>query len=129
MRGWQLVMFLVDNDLLPKPTVCCISGRSDRIQWHSESYYHWRPYALNQSIHLALHRRFNAPDRWRVLVDQYAVTGEEWFARLSLVPADLAGQLRAEHGDQIADIFDRVPLPSGIQVPFRQIYRGDGASA
>lgn len=114
VRGWQAIMFLLDNGLMDRPTVCCISGRTDRVTLHSENYCDWHPYTLNQSIHLALHRRFNAPDQWRAIVGQYAVTGEEWFARLSLTPVDLAGQLRAEHGPEIADIFNRVPLPDGF---------------
>jgi hypothetical protein len=116
VRGWQLIMFLVDNGLLAKPTVCCVSGRTDRVQLHSESYYHWQPYALNQSIHLALHRRFNAPGNWRAIVRQYAVTGEEWFARLSLTPVELAGELRAKHGPEIADILGRASESYGIAI-------------
>lgn len=115
VRGWQATMFLMDNGLLAKPTVCCISGRTDRIQWHSEIYYDVKPYALNQSIHLALHRRFNAPDNWRAIVRRYAVTGEEWFARLSLTPVDLAGQLRAANGPEIADIFGRASVAYGFE--------------
>jgi len=129
VRGWQLVSFLMDVGQMPKASVCCISGRTDRVQYHSEDYYDWHPYALNQSIHLTLHQRFKSPERWRRIVDQYAVTGEEWFARLPMAPVDLAGQLRAQHGDQIEDIFNRVPLPSGILVPLHQIYSVEGESA
>jgi hypothetical protein len=118
VRGWQLVMFLIDNGLLEKPTVCCISGRMDRVSLHSEDYYDWHPYALTQSIHLALHQRFRSPDRWHAIVDQYAVTGEEWFARLSLNPVDLASQLRAEHGNQIADVFMRFTQSAHTEIPF-----------
>lgn len=126
VRGWQLLMFLVDNGLMPGPQACCISGRTDRLQLHSENYFDWQSYSLNQSIHLALHQRFRSPDRWRRIVDQYAVTGDEWFAQLSPVPIDLAGELRAKHGPEIADIFRRVPLPAGVEVPIHQIYRGEG---
>lgn len=116
VRGWQVIMFLVDNGLLTKPTVCCISGRTDRIVFHSENYFTPAPYALNQSIHLALHRRFNAPDSWRAIAARYAATGEEWFARLSLTPVDLAGQLRAEHGPEISDIFGRASVAYDIAI-------------
>ncbi|MEP9374412.1 hypothetical protein [Mesorhizobium sp. KR1-2] len=117
VRGWQLVMFLIDNRLMAKPTVCCISGRTDRVQLHSESYYHWHPHALTQSIHLALHQRFRSPDRWRAIVAQYAVTGDEWFARLSLTPVDLAGQLRAKYGLQITDVFGTASQSYGVHIP------------
>ncbi len=102
VRGWQVIHFLLDNGLTAKPSVCCISGRTDRVTLHSEDYYDWHPYALNQSIHLALHRRFRSPDQWRAIVDQNAVTGEEWFARLSYTPIDVAVQLKAAQGPQIA---------------------------
>lgn len=117
VRGWQLLMFMLDNRLLEKPTVCCISGRRDRVQMHSESYYDWHTYPLNQSIHLALHNRFRSPDRWRAIVAQYTVTGDEWFARLSVTPIDLAGQLRAEQGPEIADIFRRAAIEEQISIP------------
>jgi hypothetical protein len=116
VRGWQLLMFLTDNGLLQRPTVCCISGRRDRLQLHSENYFDWRAYALNQSIHMALHQRFRRPDRWRAIVEQYAITGEEWFARLTLTPLNVAGQLRAKHGDEIADIFRRASLAFGVAI-------------
>lgn len=124
VRGWQLIMWRIDNGWSSRGATCCISGQTDQLRLHSEIYYDWHPYTLNQSIHLALHRRFKAPDRWQRIVARYAVTGEEWFARLSLVPVDLAGELRTLHGPQIADIFDRAPIPAGIMVPRHQIYTG-----
>jgi len=67
-----------------------------------------RPMALT----MALHQRFKKPDNWRRIVDQHATTGEEWFAKLALEPVDLAGQLRDEYGESIADVFGR----AGIRV-------------
>lgn len=110
VRGWQRRMFLMDHGLLQKPKVCCISGRRDNIVLHSENYYVASPYAINQSIHLALHRRFKSPEQWRAIVGRYAVTGDEWFARLSLAPVDLAGQLRAQYGPEIACLSDQTQL-------------------
>ncbi len=107
IRGWQLGQWMQANGLRTKPVRCCISGSDQRVGFHSENYYDWQPYALNQQIHLALHRRFNSPAAWRAIVDRYASTGDEWFARLSEEPSDLAGSLRAEHGVQIADLFGR----------------------
>ncbi|MBB2828933.1 UNVERIFIED_ORG: hypothetical protein GGI65_005602 [Rhizobium esperanzae] len=124
VRGWQLVNFLIDNGWAERGATCCISGQTDHLGLHSEIYYDWHPHTLNKSIHLALHRRFKEPNGWKRIVERYAVTGEEWFARLSLVPVDLAGELRAQHGPQIADIFDRAPIPEGITVPRHQIYTG-----
>ncbi|MBS9722361.1 hypothetical protein JYU29_16830 [Tianweitania sp. BSSL-BM11] len=117
VRGWQVINFLMENRLVARPAVCCISGRTDRVTLHSETYYHWTPYALNQSIHLALHRRFRSPDHWRAIVDRYAITGEEWFARLSYAPVDVAAQLRANYGPQIVDIFSRASEGFGLSIP------------
>ena len=114
VRGWQVINFLMDNGLMARPAVCCISGRSDRVTLHSETYYDWRPYALNQSIHLALHRRFRSPDQWQAIVARYAVTGEEWFALLPLEPVNLAEDLRARYGMEIADIIGRASKVYGI---------------
>ncbi|QFI65566.1 hypothetical protein EKH55_0692 [Sinorhizobium alkalisoli] len=72
---------------------------------------------------MALHQRFSKPDQWRRIVERYAATGEEWFARLSSVPIDLAAQLRAKFGPEIADIFARAPIPEGVTIPHHQIYR------
>lgn len=123
VRGWQLIMFLIDNGWAERGATCSISGDTTMLRLHSESYYSWEPYTLNHSLHMALHNRFRQPDAWRRIVDRYAGTGEEWFARLSLVPVDLAGELRAKHGQEIADIFARVPLPEGVTVPHHQIYQ------
>jgi hypothetical protein len=123
VRGWQLLSWFVDNGWHDEPATCCISGRVDRVAWHSENYYSLAPVALNQAIHFSLHRRFGQPNAWRRIVDQYATTGAEWFARLPLAPVDLAGELRAKHGPDIADIFARAPIPEGVSIPYHQIYR------
>ncbi|MGG7577606.1 hypothetical protein [Rhizobium sp. Nf11,1] len=123
VRGWQLLHLLIDNGWAQRGATCCISGQTTQLRLHSENYYDWHPYTLAHSIHLVLHARFRQPVAWRRIVDRYAVTGEEWFARLSLVPVELAGELRAKHGPQIADIFARAPIPEGISVPSRQICR------
>ncbi|WP_156932699.1 hypothetical protein [Rhizobium sp. IBUN] len=123
VRGWQLVRWFEDNGWLSPAATCCISGSSERVSRHSEDYSRLAPYPLCQSVHLALHRRFKHPDAWRRIVSRYSLTGEEWFARLSLVPIDLAGELRAKHGPEIADIFARAPIPEGVTIPRSQIYR------
>lgn len=123
VRGWQLVSWFTDNGWMPKATLCCISGATERVQYHSEDYYGWTPYALNQQVHFALHQRFNRPRRWRDLVERYAVTGDEWFARLAMEPVDLAGSLRASQGVDVTDIFTRAPVPNGVAIPRHQIYR------
>jgi hypothetical protein len=117
VRGWQVINFLMDNGFMARPAACCISGRTDRVTLHSETYYHWTPYALNQSIHLALHRRFRSADQWQAIVDRYAVTGEEWFVRLSYTPVDVAAQLRDLHGPQIGDIFKRASKAFDLNIP------------
>lgn len=127
VRGWQLIMWRIDNGWAARSNVCCISGDTKMSRLHSENYFSFEPYTLNHSIHMALHQRFNKPDVWRRIVHQYVVTGEEWFARLSLVPVDLAGELRAKHGPEIADIFAHVPLPEGVTVPRHQIYQPTSA--
>ena len=122
VRGWQAIHFLIDNGWMQRSNVCCISGSKSMPRLHSETYYSWEPYTLSHSIHMALHQRFNKPEAWRRIVDRYAVTGDEWFARLSLEPVDLAAQLRAEYGPKIADIFSHAPVPEGVIIPYHQIY-------
>ncbi|UIY28321.1 hypothetical protein LZK73_15235 [Neorhizobium galegae] len=128
VRGWQAIHFLIDNGWAQRSNVCCISGDMNMPRLHSENYYSWEPYTLAHSIHMALHNRFRHPDAWRRIVQRYALTGDEWFARLPLEPVDLAGALRAKHGSDIADIFDRLPLPAGLTVPRHQIYRQPSAA-
>ncbi|WP_165505231.1 hypothetical protein [Rhizobium leguminosarum] len=123
VRGWQLIHFLIDNGWAERGATCCISGQTTELRLHSENYYAPEGYVLNHSIHMALHRRYKQPDAWRRIVERYAVTGGEWFAQLPLVAEDVAGQLRAKHGPQIADIFNRAPIPAGVTIPHHQIYR------
>lgn len=123
VRGWQLIMWRIDNGWAARAATCCISGSTSMPRLHSENYYSWQPYTLHHSIHIALHQRFKRPDAWRRIVDQYSVTGAEWFAQLSLKPVDIAAELRTTHGPEIADIFARVPLPDSIRIPKHQIYQ------
>ena len=110
VRGWQLHWQLIEDGQLPPATTCCISKASYKVQYHSENYYEpWNPYPISQPIHLALHRRFSVPEAWKSIVEQYSVTGQEWYALLEITPINLAAELRAAHGFQIADIFDRIP--------------------
>jgi hypothetical protein len=53
--------------------------------------------------------RFTRQGRWKTIVEQHSVTGDEWFAKLEMEPIDLAAHLRAVHGDHVADIFNRIP--------------------
>lgn len=94
------------NGLRARPDRYAITGAADLTD-HNEDSYDWRPYAVSRSVHLALHRRFRSPAAWSAVVARYAVTGEEWFARLSLAPVDRAAALRSRHGDGIADLFGR----------------------
>ena len=114
VRGWQAIWWMIDSGRLEKPTVCSISGTLDRVSMHSENYYEAAPYGINQNLHMALHQRFKKPDNWRRIVDQHDMTGEEWFAKLSLEPVDLASHLRQEHGEGIADVFRRAGIRAEI---------------
>jgi hypothetical protein len=122
VRGWQLINLLVDVGQIDKPHQCAISGTTEGLGFHSECYYSWEPYVLCQPVHMALHRRFQKPDEWRRVVDQYAVSGDEWFATLSLTPVDLAGDLRRLHGEGVADIFARAPIPADVIIPDDQVF-------
>ena len=114
IKGWQLINLLVDLGQIDKPRQCSISGAVEGLQFHSESYYSWSPYVVCQPIHMALHQRFKKPDAWQRIVDRYAASGVEWFATLSQTPVDLASDLRRIHGDSVADIFTRAPIPSHV---------------
>lgn len=124
VRGWQLVNLLVELGQIDKPRQCAISGVTQRLGFHSESYYSWAPHVLCQPIHMALHRRFQKPDEWRRIVARYSKSGAEWFATLSPTPVDLAGDLRRLHGDGVADIFGRAPIPTSICIDSSQIHAG-----
>ena len=95
------------------------------MAWHSENYFGWpnSTFPIQQGIHLSLHSRYNKPQAWMDIVSRYAVTGDEWFVRLSMVPVDIAGPLRAAYGPQISDVFARAPIPQGIAIPYNQIYQ------
>jgi len=122
---WQLQSWFCDNGWMAKPKVCSISGRTDRVAWHSENYFGWpkSTFSVQQGIHLSLHARYKNPHAWLKIVSQYAVTGDEWFARLPMVRVDIAGPLRAAYGPQISNIFARAPVPEGVGIPHHQIYR------
>ncbi|MGO1163289.1 hypothetical protein ACTOV4_15245 [Brucella sp. C7-11G] len=123
VRGWQLIMWLEDNGLFKRGATCCISGQTRQLRLHSENYYSWEPFTLNHSIHMALHQRFNKPDAWLRIVERYSSTGEEWFAKLALLPVDLAGELRSQNGPEYVDIFARFEACEALKVPRNQIYR------
>ena len=116
VRGWQAIWWMIDQGRLAHPTVCTICGETDLIQMHSENYYEVQPYGINQTIHMALHQRFKRPDAWRRIVDQYAVTGSEWFATLSATPVDLAADLRRVHGEGVRNVFTNEGIPSDISI-------------
>jgi hypothetical protein len=111
VRGWQLIWWLVDTGRLPYPRICCITGSSYRVGYHSENYYGWAPYPLAQPVHFALHQRFTRPLAWTSIVSQHATTGDEWFARLSLEPTDVARELRQSFGAEVAQVFATAPFP------------------
>ena len=108
-----------------EPRQCAISGVTEGpIGYHAEDYYGWTAYPLSQSVHFALHRRFNRPDEWGAIVDRFSINGGEWFANLSLTPVDLAGDLRRLHGDGVADIFARAPIPGSLKIDPSEIHVG-----
>jgi hypothetical protein len=110
VSGWQLHWQLIEDGHLPLAISCCISGSTQKVQYHSENYYEpWNAYPVSQPIHLALHRRFSKPEAWKSVLEQYSVTGQEWFALLEMTPINLAAELRAAQGRQVANIFDRAP--------------------
>lgn len=122
IRGWQLHWFLIENGWMPRAKTCSISGSTQRVSWHNENYYTpWKPYAVSGDVHRLLHQRFRYPVPWREVVQQYAASGEEWFAHLDEAPVDLAGQLRSQFGREIADIFANVPLPDGVAIPVSDV--------
>jgi hypothetical protein len=52
-----------------------------------------------------------------------AMTGDEWFCRVSLDPTfDLAAAQRAEAGDAVQHVFARAPIPKDIEVPWDEIF-------
>jgi hypothetical protein len=110
--GWQAMWWMIDKGQLMRPTTCSISGLAARIQMHSENYYDADPLGINQSIHMALHQRFKRPDAWLRIVNRFSVTGDEWFATLSLEQVDIAADLRSRHGDGITNLLGRLRADS-----------------
>jgi hypothetical protein len=110
VRGWQVISWMINTGQMPKASVCCITGSTQRVGYHSENYYSWEAYPLCQSVHFALHQRFKRPDAWRKIVDAYGKDGD-WFTELLIEPQDLAGQLREQHGPDVTDIFARAGVP------------------
>lgn len=108
--------WMIDKAQIEKPATCAITGRTGSVSLHSENYYDWAPIGVCHDVHLALHRRFRKPHDWQRIVGKYAVTGEEWFAKLSSKPIDLAAQLRNLHGAGISDVFARAGVPVSDQV-------------
>jgi hypothetical protein len=124
VRVGQLQHWFMDNGWMDRPEVCTISGGREDVQYHSEDYYHWSSstYGVARPLHLALHARFWRPAAWADIVRRYSVWGDEWFARLSLEPVDLAGQLRQHHGPGLIDVFAHAPVPAGVMVPRDRMY-------
>lgn len=108
VKGWQCITWLIRTGQMSPPSRCSISGAPDHLHYHCENYYSpWIAFPISRPIHLALHRRFIHPEQWEAICQKYARTGDEWFARLSPTPIDLAEQLRLVHGDGIRDVFVR----------------------
>lgn len=119
VKVWQVQTYMIGKGWFPRASVCSISGKTDRVGWHSENYYDWAHsgFQINQGLHLALHSRFRNPAAWQNIVDRYAKTGEEWFAGLSMTEEDMAAEQRELHGAAIADIYGGAPLPPGEKLP------------
>lgn len=116
-RGGQLIGWLQTAGCLPRPSRCDVCRSRERVNFHSESYYHvLRPASLCNACHMALHKRHFAWDAWRRLVDAHAVTGREWWAITPRHGLDIAEHLRARHGWAAADIEHSpiAPLPDAI---------------
>lgn len=118
-RGGQLIGWLQAAGCLPRPSRCEICYGRERVNYHSESYYHvLRPATLCNACHMAAHRRHFAWDAWRRIADASAVTGREWFALAPRYGLDLAQHLRDKFGWRAADIERSpvTPLPDSIAV-------------
>lgn len=119
-RGWQLTHWAVLVGLLPPPASCSICGaQRARLQYHSEDYYEpLRPFPICARCHLALHRRFRAPDPWKRLTVQHSGVGT-WFGSLELRPVNLAQSVRDQRGDEVTDVLATVlrQLPRHISPP------------
>ena len=113
VRGWQVQCWMIDTGQMEKATTCCITGSTQRVSYHSEDYYSWEVYPLCQTVHFALHQRFERPNAWRKIVDQYR-NKDDWFDQLLLAPIDLASELRDQHGALISDIFNRAVVPKQL---------------
>lgn len=116
-RGGQLIGWLQAAGCLPRPSRCEICLEHERVNYHSETYYHvLRPAMLCNACHMAAHRRHFAWDAWRRIVDGSTVTGREWWALAPRYGIDIAAHMRNRHGWQAADLARSpiAPLPDAI---------------
>jgi len=118
-RGGQLAGWLLAAGCVALPKQCDICASRDRVNFHSETYYHiGRCPAICRNCHRAAHLRPWQGDAWRRIVDASAVTGREWFALAPRYGLDLAQHLRDKFGWRAADIEGSPisPLPDAIAV-------------
>ena len=116
-RGGQLIGWLEDAGCLPRPSHCDICKGRGGVSSHSESYAHvLRAPRLCRACHRALHLRPWQWDAWRRIVDQAAVTGQEWFVLAPRYGIDIAQHLRDRWGASVMDIENSPvsPLPDAI---------------
>lgn len=99
-REHQLQVWFQKGGMLPRAGACTICRETRNTSFHAEDYYSiWTMCAICQSCHKILHMRHRHGNAWRSLVDQYTVTGNEWFALTPLdSDADFAGYLRHRFG-------------------------------
>lgn len=63
--GWQVMKYLQQRNLLPRPSECELCGHNGRVGFHGEDYFDpWSVVALCVGCHGILHRRFKHPHTW-----------------------------------------------------------------
>jgi hypothetical protein len=113
VRGWAVLWYLRDLNIVVKyPKNCSICNSADGVNYHGENYY--APelvFAICKGCHIIIHKRFNRPEPFCKLVQEYSVSSNQdsWFTQLKLTPINLAGELRTKFGEKITD------LPQGLR--------------
>ncbi len=91
----KLQLEAIRSGKLPKPTKCELCGTSEgQLQLHNEDYS--KPlddaHPICRACHLALHVRFNNPERWekrKAYIRGVRGNGDYWWDKLINAPIDI----------------------------------------
>ena len=126
VRGWQVSRWFQDTGQKIDPRKltceCSICGSTKNAGYHNENYYApWTAKLVCKSCHYYLHARFRNENALPVLLKRAGERKDaKWAYALMSNEIDLAGDLRAQHGEGIRNFPDLIQAPHPF--PFEQLY-------